>query len=1564
MSESRHATVPLEALDVFECPLEGSAIVEASAGTGKTWNICGLYVRLLIERGLPVSGILVMTFTTAATAELRDRIRQRLVELQARLSGSAGASGDPFAMRLMAALQRRGVSQSDALARIKVALAEFDEASIFTIHGFCQRAATDHAFAARLPFESEVLVDAGEILLAVAEDFWRRRVVGAGLAADDVHRHMVTLLLQENDSPATYAEVLAMHLKLPLACTRWPEGIGRAAGGARDARGGEGRRSGQTGAQRAGGEVGADAPDTIVGEEAHSGVDRADVQGTVDGDQRRAGVVTDFAARLAALHAAYVQVSASWARERDLIVGQVDRARAHGILKRNIYTETGVPKSIHGWSAWIETGDPLRALGAELAHLPLLTRTKLDDSASASGAKKADQASRQAGSEPVRLPDHPFFAQAEALMKAREAVQQAFSVWRLFLLHELVTEGPALVRRETERRRQLSYDDMLVNLHRRLVPEHDRPDARAEADALARALRTRYPAALIDEFQDTDPVQYGIFSAIYGDAGTRFMVGDPKQAIYGFRGADLPTYLRAKADAGRRYTLNHNQRSSPSLLLALNALFGAQALGGARAGDECQMQSDGSAGRQASSAKPVASSGSPLRAEGAGGPGAQAAESPERAEPSVAIRMPEPSVFMVPGIDYVPVTAGERPRARFRDPGGPHFTLPVTDEPAAASASDGVIGAVTALEAGQSAPSADNVRVPERIPVPLLLWSLPESDMDGKALAAGALRERAADATACEIVRLLGGGGEGRVPATLDGRPIVAGEIAVLVRAHSHARIMRQALARRGVRAVMRMRDDVFHSVQALELVQVMAAVLEPARPGLARAALATSLMGWDAERLLGLQRDEAAWSAVVESFAVLNRLWRQRGVGVMLRRWMRDTHASTRLLAQQDGERSLTNLLHLGEALHAASRDHATPEALLGWMQVQCQRRGEEVEERLLRLESDEHLVQIVTVHSAKGLEYAVVFCPFLWTAVGKGRNAPRGPQPDCYHDPDTGATVLDYRHLLESSAPAGGDLLTSTAGQTLASAYSEDRVKQLRMVESASEELRLIYVALTRAQHRCVLVIGGKRSAGGGAKASKGTKGTDGTKGTKRTKGAKGGKATTEGDGTAATNAVSGATDASATPDGAAPPGAKSTLAAAMVVSEHGEPRAPQVSKTLLDWIVAGKGLTPQQWLKEGAPVDTVDAGWRAVKEAAGGGVLIKPLPEVTGSVAWGATSDLRPAQVQPLPSVLPQPWRIGSYSGLVHGAGDEHGGEDHDLRAPAPVGSALRGRAERVEGDGPGLPPPEDDPVWLVGGREVGTAVHAMFEQIEFTDPSTWPAGVEAALARLPEPRARAGGAPDTLALRRARLARLLENTLTTPLPLDDGAPLELRALAARARRVELEFHLPVGPAAAAQAADLAGLDADGLACDRLAAYLQRRGYGGPPLSFPRLRGYLKGFIDLVFEHAGRYYVLDWKTNWLGSDPRRYGPTAVQAEMTRHGYHLQHLLYTVALHRLLTQRLAGYDPHRHLGGAVYLFVRAVRPGLIIDGVPAGVHIHRTPVDVVRELSDLLDGLGARDD
>ena len=1195
--------------DVFGCELDGTNLIEASAGTGKTWNICGLYLRLLLERELDVRQLLVVTFTNAATAELRERIRARIVETLGHLAGLPAAAGDPFVAQLVDSIERRsGLARETMRRRLDLALQTFDEAAIFTIHGFCQRALADAPFAARLPLTLELLQDDGDALAEAVRDFWRRHV-----AADTLTPELAAWLVQKNDTPERWARLLRRHLAKPLATTRWPDDI--------------------------------DDADELPADE------------------------------LAAAHAAAHDL---WRTQRAEIVATLAGTEA---LNRNSYNEDSLRQGACDWDAFFRCGDALAPLDRK-AKLWLYCATTI-----ALRTKKGQTA-----------PTHAFFDAAEAFVSLRTHADRALERARLRLLRRLLAEAGAALRAKKREQRVVSFDDMLFNVWERL---HG-----GDCPWLAESIRQRFPAALIDEFQDTDPLQFAIFRAIYGGSGAPlFFVGDPKQAIYRFRHADLHTYLQAKHEARARYTLAANQRSSPGLIAALNAVFAAN-----------------------------------------------------------------PGAFMLDQLAYIHVGVGAKPRKAFAD---------------------------------RSAPRAD-----------LQLWLVPNA---GQPLARADAKTAAAQATAAEIARLLAAAAAGEV--TLDGRPLRSGDVAVLVRSRADGALIRGALGALNIGCVELAQTSLWRTSDAEDVARVLAAILEPNRERLLRAALATELLGLDAADIEALAQDEARWMERVLRFTVYCDAWRARGVGVMLRRLLDAEDVAARMLARADGERRLTNLLHLAECLHQAAETHRAPDALLAWLEAR-RRDNASDETAQLRLESDRNLVQIVTIHKSKGLEYPVVFCPFLWDGCLPPSGRGDGLE---YHD-EAGNAVVDLR----------GD------------AVADDEHKAIRLAirtEEAAETLRLIYVALTRAVHRCYLVAGCYEKS----------------------------RALTES------------------------------------------------TRSLLNWLVAGAGATPPAWFEAKLAPEDIEAAWTRLAAGCAEHIGLAPLPREPGIPLAGARPAPESLAALPPPAAIPDGWRIGSYSSLSYGAAHDNAASDHDARAARPATSAP-----------PNLPP--DDVLRFPRGPAAGDCIHAVMERIDFADAASWPAAIGHALRAFPQ------RAPNEAAPRLPKmLANLLEDLTRTELA--DG--IRLAAVPQSRRLTELEFALPVGR----------------LSDRALNALLAERGYAAPRLGFGALEGYLKGFIDLIFEHDGRWYLLDWKSNHLGFEARDYDADALAEAMREHGYHLQYLLYAVALDRYLKRRLPGYDYETNFGGVLYLFVRGVRPDWRQDdGTARGTFFHRPAADTIHRLDALL--------
>ena len=476
-------------------------------------------------------------------------------------------------------------------------------------------------------------------------------------------------------------------------------------------------------------------------------------------------------------------------------------------------------------------------------------------------------------------------------------------------------------------------------------------------DVLARALRQRYVAALIDEFQDTDPLQYGIFQRLFSaepllvaptaveqtGAGETaiFLIGDPKQAIYSFRGADVFAYMQAAREVEERFTLDKNWRSTARLVEAINRLFQ---------------------------------------------------------------NSPDPFVF--PEIEFHAVQAGRSDAGEF--------------------AWDG-----------------------EASSAPLKLWVMRRTEPD-KPINKSRATEELPVAVASEVVRWLQAGATGK--AKVEGTPLAPHHIAVLVRTNEEARQMQAALQSTGVPSVIHSDESVFQSHESLELQRVLAGVAEPGNEGKVRAALATELLGVTGVELARLAQDETGWDGWLETFALYRGLWLDEGFMTMIAALITRQQVRSRLLASTGGERRLTNVLHCCELLHQAALEGGLGvEELLKWLTEARQQTGTaKLEENQIRLETDEQAVRIVTVHKSKGLQYPVVFCPFGW-------NTGAGSTEVIFHD-------------------------TNEAGKLVMDIGSTDREAHKRIAEreALAENARLLYVALTRAEYRCVAVWGAFRDAG----------------------------------------------------------------------------------------------------------------------------------------------------------------------------------------------------------------------------------------------------------------------------------------------------------------------------------------------------------------------------------------------------------------------------------------------------------------------------------------------------
>ena len=1125
---------PLAPLTV---PLCGAHLIEASAGTGKTHAITDLYVRLLLERRLTVGQILVVTYTNAATAALRARIRGRLHE--ALKAFAAGGSNDEFLDGLVRRRRQADVLAEDRLC-LGVALHGFDEAAIFTIHGFCQRMLQDNAFESGSAFDTELVTNEGPLITEVVQDFWVRELHAA-------------------------SEPFVRH----LAATK-------------------------------------------------------------------------------------------------------------------------------------------------------VTPTLLENLAI----------------QVVRQPDMPVLPDRDdPLLQSVDGTDgPALTARALALQIDLTAYARRELRRRKERARVQSFDDLLQRLADGL-----RGDGGA---TLAEVIRRRFRAALIDEFQDTDPVQYEIFRRVYlGSDAVLFLIGDPKQAIYAFRGADVFAYIQAKHDtAGAPRTLAVNHRSDPSLIRGVNALF-------------------------------------------------------ER------LRLP----FVLDDIPFLPVAAAAQARDRL---GGTAVGQP---------------------------------------PLQILFVPRTGQESTGAAINKAWGEIEGTAAVAADIVRFLGSG------ATIGDQPVVPGNIAVLCRTNRQASIMQQALRELGVPGVLQGDASVFEAPEAEEMERVLRALADPGDARAIRAALGTALLGQGASELAALEHDEQRWDEWVRQFQSWHELWTQRSFVAAFRTLLDSQGVPQRLLGYLDGERRLTNILHLVELLHTAgTEERGGPQVLvhrLHQMRWNVEARAELAGEAAqIRLESDAAAVKLTTVHKSKGLQYPIVYCPYLWDGTllhPQDRQAPR------FHDPDDA-----YRLKLDIGSP--------------------DHVGHVAIAarEAFAENLRLLYVALTRAQHRCTVVWGAFRHA---------------------------------------QDSALGYVLHQPPAVGADPRGATATRIAAFIRNHDDAGMRADLEK-----------------LAATAPHAIAVADLSAER-----------VPRYTAPAAEAAALHGRTATRE-----LRRLWRVSSFSTLASSAGTinlpAEEGLDHDAIAATPTAGELAGSIVAPS------------PVTLhdfPAGTRAGQLIHEVLERFDFqaSEPAVLRDAVSAALGRF--------GFEDRWV---EPLCRALAAVVATP--LNDRVPaLRLRDVARRLN--ELEFLFPVADSLPGRAQPVAPRL---LTPARLADTLQRHATAPVPADYAeRLRGlgltplagFLKGFIDLAFEHDGRWYVVDYKSNLLGPHPADYRHPPVIAAMVEHHYFLQYHLYVVALHRYLTRRLAGYDYDRHFGGVYYLFVRGMAPEY---GRSNGVFFDRPSRQLIEDLGAVLAGQG----
>ncbi len=1180
-------------IPAVDSPLVGVQLIEASAGTGKTWTLSALFARLIIEKGLNVDKILAITFTKAAAAELRDRIRGRLLELfvfvENHIPHTKPEKTDVFndyIERLLSTEAKRELAKN----RLEAALADFDQATITTINGFCQGVLVEQALASGMPLESELLSDTAPLIHEIIQDYCRQQ----WRQADPL---LVAYFLQRDDFSL---------------------------------------------------------------DKLYSFVSSILAQGQAIIEKPDFYISAGLAPKTQKL---FKQAQAVWQQQQQAIRDLFQQYRY--ILNGSSFRES----SLENWFNTLTVGLSGSALSmmsnSELTKaLTSLSRRHLDEKR----VKKSIDAN-------LYFPVHPFFDLAEELVHCAEACEEQLQRQGLAFKFALLEHTRiSLVQRLYDQQAQ-SFDMQIKGLANALT----QPDTGLE---LAKSLRERFPAALVDEFQDTDNYQYQILQHLYlqDDAARQhcalFLVGDPKQAIYRFRGADVYTYLQAYNDVQEqdRHQLAANQRSVSPLIGALNQFF-------TLCGDDAFKQEK---------------------------------------------------------IKYHPVIAGER------------LHHPLIDK------RESEHGNVQALR--------------------FIYWPTNKTTKEYG-------QKWAVQVTVNEIVSLLTGAAEGQV--LLGERAIEGRDIVILVRAHFEAEACRAALAKVGIKAAMQSRDKVFSSHEADDMARILAAFADPHNEGKVRAALASRLCGATVQDLLDWQADAKTWTQHLIHFQDYQQRWKQRGFMSAWRYFLQQEGAIARLASLPQGERVMTNFLHLADLLHEEYRQRPGMRQLGEWFSQQ-RLAPQDSDGAELRLESDENLIKIMTIHQSKGLEFPIVFVPMLWSPPDPKRGTP------FYHQHEKG--VFDLRPNLPPD------------------------IEQLVINEVLSEDLRLGYVALTRAAQRCYVLW------------------------------------------------------------------------------------CPLDSKSHVSQSALG------HWLPNG--VSSLQQ-------------LAANAPENIGLCAIDNES-LQPfrhhSPNKPILSVLTAPrlpwgYRLTSFSSLHYGAKALQRHDDVlDIKDDEGKVLFLNEETDVVSAR------------FNFAGKKtlatnVGNCLHQIFEYADFTKPVTeWRDNISKQL-----------NAYGILATWCDDVITWLSEVMASQLT----PSLTLQQLRFEHTLRELDFHLPLAKFQPVQ----------------LIQCLRQHHINVPELPAQTITGFMKGSIDLVFQHQGQYFIADYKSNHLGHQLSDYQQAQLTEAMAHSGYTLQAALYALALHKWLASRLQHYDFDQHFGGVFYLFLR----GMNSQG-QEGVYFWKPTLQLLAQLNTLL--------
>ena len=801
-------------------------IIEASAGTGKTYSIECLFLKFILECDFDIDSILIITFTNRATDELKERLNKRLkISLDYLKGNVAHDQNDPM-HRYLHSLDRNDLTinvdlkgQSPFMSKniliLENALNNFDEAAIHTIHSFCDRLLLEFPFESGTTFNRELYGEDDYYVKLTVEDFWRNEVFS--LTAEAYNK------IKELSRKYNYLKLdLDKLITLATEVVRYP-----------------------------------DFKRKILPE-----IDCDSEENTLN--------------KLRSLKKEKIALKEMFNNDT--------------VQLKNLHLESDIFEYLEDF---VFNDDVI------IFNLPETSKITLDD---------------------LKV-KHPIFQKisdisAEAIPLIDKIGFNTLIYFRIKLLKVIDKRIDHI----KEINNEITYSDQLKDLYNAVIIKDN--------SKLLEKIRKKYNALVVDEFQDTDLLQYSILKHIFYDTDKFvFFIGDPKQSIYKFRGADIYVYLEAISEADIIYSLKKNFRSTENLIDAFNLLY---TLGG--------------------------------------------------------------NPFLIEGIQYNPVEAG---------------------------------GEKYKIEGETS--------------------NLVIKHFDGTSIDKDRAEKKATDDIIYEIKRLLHKDNHVKISENGILRPIEGRDIAIIMFENKDGELLRKELNKNGIVACASSRESVYKSEEARELKMFLVALANPANYIALNTALTTSLFNLTAIEMVEISKKEDMATDIIKNFIHYQELLSSYGFYRMMMEFINDYHLKERLLQVPSGDRKITNFLHLIELIQKAHKKGIKGiYEIIKWLEEkEMQPKSSAEEEQMLRLESEENAVNIVTIHKSKGLEFPIVFVPYFWN----DSKFKIGFRNVIFHEDDkvkidVGSEENKYR-----------DNIAKTTFEILA------------------ENLRLLYVAMTRAACKCYL-------------------------------------------------------------------------------------------------------------------------------------------------------------------------------------------------------------------------------------------------------------------------------------------------------------------------------------------------------------------------------------------------------------------------------------------------------------------------------------------------------------